>query len=88
MLFSIFALTALFICLKTLSCCLGHMKIFIGTCFLAILVFVKKQAFETQDFVRKTDRTILYELYFPFPAMFSFDNKTFAAFIHNQRKYS
>ena len=48
----LFALTALFICLKTLSCCLGHMKIFIGTCFLAILVFVKKQAFETQDFVR------------------------------------
>ena len=47
-----FALTALFICLKTLSCCLGHMKIFIGTCFLAILVFVKKQAFETQDFIR------------------------------------
>ena len=47
-----FALTALFICLKTLSCCLGHMKIFIGMCFLTILVFVKKQAFETQDFVR------------------------------------
>ena len=46
----LFALTALFICLKTLSCCLGHMKIFIG--FLAILVFVKKQAFEIQDFVR------------------------------------